>query len=447
MSQPVVGADYVTCELVAATNASVTTLLVSTPTEAFPTLGVGEYFYLTLIDEASYAIDANPPVQREIVKVTDYDTVSTGFSLTVVRGITTTAQIWASGAICEIRPCEQWFEDLKSNEGSTWAITDGITTVTDVENLFIAGGVVSDLGANAAGVTTAPPGASYLTLGTNTTLTNERVLTAGTNITFTDGGAGSTLTINASGGGGGSGSLRGQEFTSSGTFNVPSTVSSVWVTMIGGGGGGSALAGAANGGGGGGSGEYRESVPVFCTASGTITVTIGAAGAGTTGAGNGTAGGTTSVNNGTLTYSAAGGGGGNGTTRAGGVGGGINGGASGGGSGGAGILGTVESADGFGGASGGGGGNTTATAGGAGGANVGFPTPVSGGAVVSTQAGGGAGGSSPFGLGGAGGDGGSSGSSPISTAYGAGGGGAGGKVAAANGAAGVKGYVLIQWVE
>ena len=40
--------------------------------------------------------------------------------------------------------------------------------------------------------------ASYLTLGTNTDLTNERVLTAGSNITFTDGGVGSTLTINGS---------------------------------------------------------------------------------------------------------------------------------------------------------------------------------------------------------------------------------------------------------
>lgn len=42
----------------------------------------------------------------------------------------------------------------------------------------------------------APTNASYLTLGTNATLSNERVLTAGTNISFVDGGAGSTLTVN-----------------------------------------------------------------------------------------------------------------------------------------------------------------------------------------------------------------------------------------------------------
>lgn len=198
MSEPVVGSDYCTSELVAATSAGATTLLVTTPTEAFPTLGASEYFYLTIVDAASYAIDANPPVQREIVKVTAVASVSTGYSLTCVRGSgDTTAQIWAAGAVCEIRPCQQWFEDLKSSEGTSWGITDGITTVSTVESLFVDGGVVSDFGGTAAGLTTAPPGASYLTLGTNTTLTNERVLTAGTNITFTDGGAGSTLTINA----------------------------------------------------------------------------------------------------------------------------------------------------------------------------------------------------------------------------------------------------------
>lgn len=43
----------------------------------------------------------------------------------------------------------------------------------------------------------APETAQYLTLATDATLTSERVLTAGTNISFTDGGAGSTLTISA----------------------------------------------------------------------------------------------------------------------------------------------------------------------------------------------------------------------------------------------------------
>jgi len=49
----------------------------------------------------------------------------------------------------------------------------------------------------------APVDAQYVTLATDSTLTNERVLTAGSNITITDGGAGSTVTIAASAGAGG----------------------------------------------------------------------------------------------------------------------------------------------------------------------------------------------------------------------------------------------------
>lgn len=49
------------------------------------------------------------------------------------------------------------------------------------------------------GGTGAPNGATYLTLSLNGTLTAERVLTAGTGISFADGGANGTLTINATG--------------------------------------------------------------------------------------------------------------------------------------------------------------------------------------------------------------------------------------------------------
>lgn len=52
----------------------------------------------------------------------------------------------------------------------------------------------------ASGGGVAPTNASYVTLGTNATLTSERVLTAGTGITISDGGAGSTVTINATAG-------------------------------------------------------------------------------------------------------------------------------------------------------------------------------------------------------------------------------------------------------
>lgn len=50
----------------------------------------------------------------------------------------------------------------------------------------------------------APSTAAYLVLAADQTLAAERTLTAGTNVTLVDGGAGSTLTINAAGNGGAS---------------------------------------------------------------------------------------------------------------------------------------------------------------------------------------------------------------------------------------------------
>ena len=54
--------------------------------------------------------------------------------------------------------------------------------------------------ANAVAGNVAPTDAQYVTLATNATLSQERVLTAGTQMSFADGGAGSTLTLNVSAG-------------------------------------------------------------------------------------------------------------------------------------------------------------------------------------------------------------------------------------------------------
>src|SRR5512147_2927480 len=118
MSQPVTGSDYCKCFIAAAANDSQLTLLVTNPTEPFPSFDAEHtYFYLMIVDAASYAVDAIPPAQREIVKVTAYVSSGSGYELTVERAITTTAQIWAVGAVFEIRPCEQWLEDLKGGGG------------------------------------------------------------------------------------------------------------------------------------------------------------------------------------------------------------------------------------------------------------------------------------------------------------------------------------------
>ena len=78
----------------------------------------------------------------------------------------------------------------------------------------------------------APTNASYLVLGTNVTLTNERVLTAGTGITLTDGGAGGNLTIAASSSGGGNATTAVLDFgTNAGEYSASAVVTGqTWVT-------------------------------------------------------------------------------------------------------------------------------------------------------------------------------------------------------------------------
>lgn len=277
---------------------------------------------------------------------------------------------------------------------------------------------------------------TFVTLNAESSLSNSRHLVAGTHITLTDSGAGGTLTIASTASGGG-GNLKGQEFTASGTFTVPTGISSLLVTMIGGGGGGGSRT-TAIGGGGGGSGEYAVQIPMIATPGGTITVTVGTAGAGAAaaaGSADGTAGGDTSFGS----FVARGGHAGAGaTTSNGGVGGGPNGGA-------ASSIGTQESPNYFGGAGGGSGATTTAANGNPGAANAGYPTGAAGGTAASSQGGGGGGANSPYGLGGAGGNGGVAGSS--TTNYGAGGGGAGGLTGSnAAGGNGAPGYVLVQWI-
>lgn len=98
--------------------------------------------------------------------------------------------------------------DVRSVSGTPvandFANSGGTPLVIDIASgtgyYMDAAGAVQSLAGGGGG---APVGASYLTLAVNATLTSERVLTAGTNITFVDAGAGGTLTINASGGGSG----------------------------------------------------------------------------------------------------------------------------------------------------------------------------------------------------------------------------------------------------
>jgi hypothetical protein len=93
-------------------------------------------------------------------------------------------------------------QSADTNEGlilPTWAnvTTTGVTNgAISWDETSKALKVKSASGWQSIGATAAPVDPTYLTLGTNATLTNERVLTEGTGIDFVDGGAGSTLTVN-----------------------------------------------------------------------------------------------------------------------------------------------------------------------------------------------------------------------------------------------------------
>jgi hypothetical protein len=241
-----------------------------------------------------------------------------------------------------------------------------------------------------------------------------------------------------------------QEFTASGafTFNVPSGITAGWLTMIAGGAGGGGTKGIISTGiGGGGSGEFIQSLLVTLPSGGTVTGTIGLAGAGGSPLSAGHQGG----GDGTVTtfgvYSVSPGKGGAFSTT--GNGGGVNGGLGGNPSDSFGVIGGLEAPRFCGGAGGGRGsvGHQPSgdTPGYPGGGAAGY---VIGGAGTSINGGGG-GAASLWGLGGAGGNTRTAGSGAVANAYGAAGGGAGSNAADGTlyvGGAGRSGYVCVVWI-
>lgn len=226
----------------------------------------------------------------------------------------------------------------------------------------------------------------------------------------------------------GAASSTGSEtFTSSGTFNVPSGINRVFVSMIGGGGGGGGgINGTDDGGGSGGSaGETLIGYPHIVTPLAALTVTIGSGGAGgTTGSG-----GTDGANTVFDTITVSGGIGGNvgvdsTTLQAASV--------------------VADQGVGYSGGSGAGG---TGNGGGSGGpGNAGSNTALyaggTGGSATGGSGGGGGGGASMFGVGGNGGNGGVNGSAAGANT-GAGGGAGGGT--SGDGGAGGSGKVIIYY--
>lgn len=173
---------------------------------------------------------------------------------------------------------------ITPNTGNTaTAVTSSVYTSTNpaddgVKLADVVGGVITNI------YTRAIPQESDITGGVSSlnTLMGALTLAAGSNITITTSG-GNTLTIasTASGGGG----LSSQLFTSSGTFTVPSGVTTIYVSASGGGGGGGGGSTTAGGTGTNGSAGGATSIGALLTLSGGLNGSASLGGSGTPSAG------------------------------------------------------------------------------------------------------------------------------------------------------------------
>ena len=153
---------------------------------------------------------------------------------------------------------------LTAGSGVSVSASTGAVTVTNT-------GVTSAVAGTGIGVS----GATGAVTFTNSGVTS---IVAGTGITVS--GATGAVTVNASAGG-----INSQVFTSSGTFTIPSGVTKLKMTIVGGGGNGRGGTDISNGGGGGGGAAIKYLTGI--TPGNTLTVTVGAA-AGTSSVASGT---------------------------------------------------------------------------------------------------------------------------------------------------------------
>ncbi|MDE2022542.1 MAG: right-handed parallel beta-helix repeat-containing protein [Patescibacteria group bacterium] len=115
-----------------------------------PALSTGQYFYMTLVDQASVVGNISPPVQREVVKVT----AVVGTTLTIVRGLDgTTAQNFIAGDYVQNRINALALFDLANY--SALSYTDSLTGAVprSVQSKFDDIVSVKDFGAKGDGVT------------------------------------------------------------------------------------------------------------------------------------------------------------------------------------------------------------------------------------------------------------------------------------------------------
>jgi hypothetical protein len=267
---------------------TVTLLGASTGYVSFSVIGNGNTTYYTIADQTGNNWEVGIGIYTSSGTTLTRDTV-------LSNSLGTTARIDFSSGTQDV------FVTYPSGR-SVYA--DGTTlTATNSSVLPVASG--------GTGLTSTPANGA-LDIGNGTGFTRT-TLTAGSGISITNGSG--SISIASSGGGGFSAM---QTFTSSGTFTVPSGKTTVKVTVIGGGQGGYSaynvyscpiyVVGGASGGGGGTAVEYITGL----TPGGTVSVTVGAGGAGAAWTGDSTPGATGGTSSFGAYCSATGGSGGGG---------------------------------------------------------------------------------------------------------------------------------------
>ena len=247
--------------LVSPITSSATTLYVNGGSGTlFPNPTGGNYFMLTLISSGSG--------NMEIVQCT----ARSGDTFTIVRAQEgTTAQAFAVGDAVQLRITAgslQTFANptvvnsvaagtgigVSSSTGNVTISNTGLTNLNAGSGISVSANTGSSTVANTGVLTNiAGTGISVSSATGNSTITNTGVtsITAGTNISVSASTGGITITNTMATPTNYYVGQKSQLFTSSGTFTVPSGVTAVKVTLVGGGGGGAAGYGGSNGGAGG----------------------------------------------------------------------------------------------------------------------------------------------------------------------------------------------------
>ena len=272
MAQPLFTNNAATTLASGITNVATTLTVASGQGVLFPSPTGGNYSYITLINAAGTVL--------EIVKLTARSTDT----LTITRGQEgTTASAFSTGDKVELRVTAAGMSDTFAN--------GGVQSATAVAGTGISIGSVTTTGAATHTIT-------------NTGVTS---VAAGTGISVSASTGGVTITNTSASLPG----VLGQAFTSNGTFTIPTGVTALKITVVGGGGGGgsaysypcfcTAVYGYAAGGS---SGGAAISYLTGLTPGGTLAVVIGGGG------GSNGSGGSSTVASGTQTITTITGGGG-----------------------------------------------------------------------------------------------------------------------------------------